>query len=100
VRFPALIGVSLDRVFLGGLLSSRARLRFPCQVHSATEALVRPGNSSERQLLKSRVSQKRAHPTQTPTARASNFIAFHRVCDGPHTGPTQKRRKQKMHDER
>ena len=34
---PALIGMSLQQDNPGGLLSSRARFRFSCQTHSATE---------------------------------------------------------------
>src|SRR5215467_89454 len=34
---PALIGMSLRQDIPGGMLSSRARFRFSCQDHSATE---------------------------------------------------------------
>src|ERR1019366_8209372 len=35
---PGLIGMSFSRVILGGLLSSRARLRFPGRGHSVTRS--------------------------------------------------------------
>src|ERR1017187_8266281 len=35
---PELIGMSFSRVILGGLLSSRARLRFPGRGHSVTRS--------------------------------------------------------------
>jgi hypothetical protein len=46
---PRPIGaMSFNRVFLGGLLSSRARLRFPGHPHAATPTPARRDNLSER----------------------------------------------------
>jgi hypothetical protein len=49
--FPRpLIGMSLRQDNPGGLLSSRARFRFSCRIHSATEAKSRQRFFIERQV--------------------------------------------------
>src|SRR2546421_12409779 len=49
LRSPrGLIGMSFSRVILSGLLSSRARLRFPGRCHSATASFHWLGKTSQR----------------------------------------------------
>src|SRR5271156_2474712 len=61
----AIGAMSSGRVFLGELLSSRARLRFPGQTQAPTTTPVRPHNCSERQT--------RTSPTVSPKGVTPNF---------------------------
>jgi hypothetical protein len=74
--------IASSRVFLGELLSSRARLRFPSQLQAATTTPVRHRKNSERQNRDfSLCLTPRGHPTSVVSRKFAEILSI-RIVGG------------------